>query len=218
MKTIAACVFALLVSVPASAQSVPDPADASEPPQAASRGFFVATQQSFAASTTFDATFGQSTAPFFGGGFQITTPSGVFVEFGITRFKKTGQRAFLNNGQAFPLGIPLTATITPIEFGAGYRFGATRWRVIPYAAGGIGRYNYKEESGFAADGDNVDTHHVGYLVNGGVEIRLQKWIGVAVDGQYTHVPGILGEAGISQDAGETDLGGVAFRFKVIVGR
>jgi hypothetical protein len=75
-----------------------------------------------------------------------------------------------------------------------------------------------EESGFAADGDNVDTHHVGYLLNGGVEVRLQKWIGVAVDAQYTPVPGIIGEGGISQDAGETDLGGVAARFKVIVGR
>jgi opacity protein-like surface antigen len=218
MKTIAACVFAILVAIPASAQSVPDPATSSEPSEAAFRGFFVAAQQSFAASTTFDATFGGSSQPFFGGGIQITTPSGVFVEFGITRFKKNGQRAFVNNGQAFPLGIPLTATITPLELSVGYRFGATRWRVIPYAAGGFGRYDYKEESGFAADGDNVDTHHVGYLMNGGVEVRLQKWIGVAVDGQYTHVPGILGASGISQDAGETDLGGAAVRFKVIVGR
>jgi opacity protein-like surface antigen len=218
MKTIAACVFAVLIAVPASAQSTPDPTAPSEPYEAAFRGFFVATAQSFAASTTFDATFGESRQPFFGGGFQVTSPSGVFVEFGVTRFKKTGQRAFISNGETFPLGIPLTATITPIELSVGYRFGATRWRVIPYAAGGIGRYNYKEESGFSADGDNVDTHHVGYLVNGGVEIRLQKWIGVAVDAQYTHVPGILGEAGISQDAGDTDLGGVAARFKVIVGR
>jgi opacity protein-like surface antigen len=218
MKTIAACVFAVLAAVPASAQSTPDPTAPSEPYEAAFRGFFIATQQSFAASTTFDATFGKSSQPFFGGGAQITTPGGVFVEFGITQFKKTGQRAFVSNGEAFPLGIPLTATVTPIEFSVGYRFGATKWRVIPYAAGGFGRYNYKEESNFSGDGENVDTHHVGYLVNGGVEIRLQKWIGVAVDGQYTHVPGILGEGGISQDAGETDLGGVAFRFKVIVGR
>jgi hypothetical protein len=218
MKTIAACVFAVLVALPASAQSASAATAPSEPPEAAFRGFFVATQQSFAASTTFDATFGKSSQPFFGGGISVTTPSGVFVEFGITRFSKTGQRAFVNNGQAFPLGIPLTATITPLELSVGYRFGATKWRVIPYAAGGFGRYNYKEESGFAGDGDNLDTHHVGYLLNGGVEVRLQKWIGVAVDGQYTHVPGILGEGGISQDAGETDLGGVAFRFKVIVGR
>jgi outer membrane protein with beta-barrel domain len=218
MKTIVACVFAVLVAVPASAQSTPDTADPGEPYEAAFRGFFVFSQQRFAASTTFDATFGQSSQPFFGGGFQVTTPSGVFVDFGITRFSKTGQRAFVSNGQTFPLGIPLTATLTPIEFSVGYRFGATRWRVIPYAAGGIGRYNYREESGFSGTDENVDTHHVGYLVNGGVEIRLHKWFGAAVDAQYTHVPGILGEGGISQDAGETDLGGVAARFKFIVGR
>ena len=90
--------------------------------------------------------------------------------------------------------------------------------MIPYAAGGIGRYNYKEESDFSADGDAVDAHHVGYLVNGGVEFRVQKWIGLAVDAQYTHVPGILGQGGVSKEAGETDLGGIAARFKVIVGR
>jgi hypothetical protein len=216
MKTIAGCVFAVLIAVSASAQSSQAPAPSE--PEAAFRGFFIVTQQRFAASTTFDATFGSSSQPFFGGGAQVTMPGGIFVEFAVTRFSKTGQRAFFSNGQSFPLGIPLTATLTPVEFSVGYRFGATRWRVIPYAAGGIGRYNYTEESSFAADGDNVDTHHVGYLVNGGVEIRLHKWFGVAVDAQYTHVPGILGEGGISQDAGETDLGGVAARFKFIVGR
>jgi outer membrane protein W len=218
MRTLAACVFAVLAAMPAAAQSTPDPTAPSEPYDAAFRAFFVATEQSFAAKTTFDATFGQSSQPFFGGGVQVVTPGGVFVEFGVTRFKKTGQRAFINNGQAFPLGIPLTATVTPIEFSAGYRFGASRWRLIPYAAAGIGRYNYSEESDFAAADDNVDTHHVGYLVNGGVEVRLHKWVGVAADAQYTHVSGILGEGGISQAAGETNLGGVAFRFKVMVGR
>jgi len=36
--------------------------------------------------------------------------------------------------------------------------------------------------------------------------------------QYSHVPGILGNAGVSQQAGESDLGGVAARFKLVVGR
>ena len=51
-----------------------------------------------------------------------------------------------------------------------------------------------------------------------MEFRVQKWIGVAVDAQYTHVPGILGTGGVSKDAGETDLGGIAARFKVLIGR
>jgi hypothetical protein len=210
--------LALLAAVPVAAQSQADPAAFSEPSDLSFRGFFVATEQSFAAKTTFDAAFGSSTQPFFGGGVQITSLSGFYIEFGVTQFKRTGQRAFVDNGQTFPLGIPLTATITPIEFSAGWRFGARSWKVIPYAAGGIGRYNYKEESDYSADGDTVDAHGVGYLATGGVEFRVYKWIGLAVDAQYTHVPDILGQGGVSKDAGETDLGGVAARFKVIVGR
>ena len=32
---------------------------------------------------------------------QIASASGFFIEFGVSRFKKTGQRAFVSNGQAF---------------------------------------------------------------------------------------------------------------------
>jgi hypothetical protein len=56
------------------------------------------------------------------------------------------------------------------------------------------------------------------VLNGGAEFRLHRWIGVGVDAEYTHVPGILGQGGISQQAGESDLGGVAARVKLIVGR
>ena len=65
-----------------------------------------------------------------------------------SRFKKTGQRAFVNNGQTFPLGIPLTATITPIEFSAGYRFGACSMSALhSLCGGGIGRYSYRGRVG-----------------------------------------------------------------------
>ena len=218
MKTMAACLFAVLAALPAAAQSTGDPAGFSEPYEVAFRGFFIATEQSFAAKTTVDAAFANSTQPFFGGGIQLTSPGGFYIEFGVTRFRKTGQRAFVSNGQTFGLGIPLTATVTPIELSAGYRIGASKWKVIPYAGGGIGRYNYQEESNFSGDGDTVDAHHVGYLAFGGVEFRVQKYIGLAVDAQYTHIPGILGAGGVSKEAGESDLGGVAARFKVIIGR
>jgi opacity protein-like surface antigen len=117
------------------------------------------------------------------------------------------------------LGIPLTATITPLEVMGGYRFklrGAPR--LVPYAGAGVGSYGYKETSDFSDPSENVDTRHTGYLAVGGVEFRLHRWMGVSVDAQYTHVLGILGTAGISQDAGEKDLGGIAARFRVIIGR
>ena len=56
------------------------------------------------------------------------------------------------------------------------------------------------------------------MLNGGAEFRLHRWIGVAADVQYSHVTGILGTGGVSQQAGESDLGGIAARFKLIVGR
>jgi hypothetical protein len=217
MKTVTALMLTVLVSAPLAAQSNVASFDETYPVSA--RLFVLATDQSFAAKTTFNAAFGKSVEPFFGGGLQVVGRNGLFVEFGISRFKKTGQRAFVSNGTTFLLGIPLTATITPLEFSVGYRFGASgSSRFIPYGAAGIGRYSYREESDFAGDGDNVSTHHSGYLATGGLEVRLHRWIGVAVDAQYTHITGILGTGGVSKEAGETDLGGIAGRFKILIGR
>jgi opacity protein-like surface antigen len=157
--------------------------------------------------------------PFLGGGLQFVDRGGVFIELTASRFKKTGQRAFRANNQNFGLGIPLTATITPLEVAGGYRLrlpGSPR--LVPYVGAGVGSYGYKETSEFSDASENVDTRHTGYLAVGGAEFRLHRWIGVSVDAQYTHVLGILGTGGISQDAGEKDLGGIAARVKVLIGR
>src|ERR1019366_3351817 len=107
-------------------------------------------------------------------------------------------------------------TITPLELTGGYRFHF--WpRVHPYVAGGIGSYGDTETSRFADAGDDVSVRHTGYLANAGAEFRLHRWVGLGVDVQYSHVPGILGQGGISQQAGESDLGGVAARVKLLVG-
>jgi hypothetical protein len=71
---------------------------------------------------------------------------------------------------------------------------------------------------FSNASENVDIRHVGELVVGGVEFRVHRYVGLSVDAQYTHIPGILGAGGISNIANESDLGGIAARFKVIVGR
>lgn len=195
------------------------PAAAQDPPSVSIRPFVMATEQSFAAITSFDATFGKSAFPFFGGGVQVVVMDGFFVEATASRFRQTGQRAYLSGGKSFQLGIPLTATITPLEISAGYRFRVPQLpRVRPYAAIGYASYAYTETSDFAEPGDNVDTKHGGYLVNGGAEFRLHRWVGLAVDVQYTRVPGILGNGGVSQQAGESDLGGLAGRLKLVVGR
>jgi opacity protein-like surface antigen len=117
----------------------------------------------------------------------------------------------------FRLGIPLTATITPLEVTAGYRF--PMWEhARPYVAAGFGSYAYTETSDFADPDENVDTRRFGFVVNGGAEFRMHRWVGFAIDAQYSRVEGILGTGGLSKQVGENDLGGVAARFKFIVGR
>lgn len=201
---------ALAMAAPAAAQAVPP---------ASLRGFFVASEEQFAAKTTFAAVLGSSVGTFVGGGAQVVFKDGVYVEVSGSRFQKTGQRAFILNGQSFGLGIPLTATLTPIEASVGYRFKLKRHRtMIPYVAGGFGQYHYQETSSGSDPGENLDATHSGFLANTGVEFRLHQWVGVSVDAQYTHISGIFGAGGVSKDAGESDLGGYAARVKFIVGR
>jgi outer membrane protein W len=219
VKPLIVCALVVLTAAPLAAQTRPVTSSADETPKLSLRPFFVVTDEQFKAKTTFDAAFGQSMGPFFGAGAQLALRNGLFVEVSASRFQKSGQRAFVSNGQTFQLGIPLTATLTPFEVTAGYRFGAaTSRRIVPYVGLGVGRYSYQETSDFAASGDNVDTNHSGYLAVGGLEFRLHRWVAVSADAQYTHVPGILGVGGVSKDAGETDLGGIAARFKILVGR
>lgn len=215
MRTIAALLLALAIAPPLAAQTrrsaSTDPA-----PSLSFRPFFLVTGQQFSAKTTFDASFGQAFQPFWGGGLELVAHNW-FVDVEASRFKKTGQRAFLFNGQAFGLQIPLTATVTPFEIAAGSRW--RRWsRVVPYAGAGFGTYAYKETSAFADAGEDVNTRHTGVLVLGGAELRVHRWIAVTGDVQYSHIPGILGAGGLSKDANERDLGGVAVRARVLVGR
>ena len=210
MRHFAGLLIGLALAAPAAAQDAPG---------VAVRPFVMATDQSFVAVDAFNATFGKSMFPFFGGGVQVVVNDRFFVEFGASRWRQAGSRAYLYGGKAFNLGIPLTATLTPLELTAGYRVHLRHLpRVRPYVAAGVGSYGYTETASFSNPGDDVDTRKTGVLVNGGVEFRLQSVLAVAADVQYSHVPGILGQAGVSQQAGESDLGGVAARLKIVIGR
>jgi len=181
------------------------------------RPFVFGSVQSFTAIDTFDAVFGRAYDPFYGGGVQAVFDGKFFVELSASRFRQTGQRAFISGGQKFRLGIPLTATIVPFEVTGGYRFHFSP-RVRPYVAAGVGSYQYKETSTFNDPSEDVDVRHAGFVVNGGAEFRAHRWVGIGADVEYSHIPGILGSGGVSQQAGEKDLGGVSARLKLIVGR
>lgn len=222
MKTL--CALALLCGVSASAWAQP-PDDrrpvaqqsTTDVPSISLRPFVMGTMESFSATDTFSAVFGQSREPFFGGGLDVVFRGRIFVDATASRFRKNGERAYLYKGVAYRLGLPVTAEITPFEITGGYRF-RTSGVIIPYAGAGIGTYAYKETSPSSDPAENVDVRHTGSMLLGGVEFRLHRWIGVGVDAQYTHIPGILGNGGLSKDAGENDLGGLAARFKIVVGR
>ena len=89
--------------------------------------------------------------------------------------------------------------------------------MTPYVGAGIGAYFYKEESDFDESGDDIESSHAGYLGVAGVEFGVSRRIFTAFDVQYSHVPGILGDGGLSQEFGDDSLGGLAVRFRLMVG-
>lgn len=197
---------------------------AQDAPKLSIRPFAEFTVERFSAQETFKAAFGQTAEPFYGGGVQVTFRDRFYGEVSASRFRKTGDRVFRDSsGEVFHLGIPVTATLTPIEVAGGYRFHPRRrgrriaW-LVPYVGAGVGSYQYRETSAFADTGEDIDTRHTGFVAHGGAEFRVHRWVGLTADLQYTHVPGILGSGGISADTGETDLGGVAGRLRIVVGR
>jgi len=197
-----------------------DAAFAQDAPKISLRPFLEVTDERFLASRSFAANFGQSAEPFFGGGLDVTFHDRYFVAVTASRFRKTGDQVFVNNGQVFHLNLPMTATITPLELSGGVRFHPRRYTwLVPYAGAGAGSYSYRQTSAFAENAENLDLRKTGFLATAGAEFRLHRWIGVSADLQYTHVPGILGtDPSVSHEFGENDLGGFAGRFKIIVGR
>jgi hypothetical protein len=219
-RRVGVLVFVLwAISAPLAAQDQPQVKIPDLAPDVALRPFFLVTEQRFRAAQTFEAVFGTAVQPFLGGGVQLAFSNGLYADVAFSRFSKSGARAFLQGGEAFSLGIPLKATITPLEVTGGFRFGA-EWSslVIPYVGAGFGTYKYTETADFAVAGDDIDVRRSGYLIVGGAEFRVHRWIVAAADVQFTQISGILGEAGVSQQAGENNLGGIAARFRVMIGR
>lgn len=182
------------------------------------RGFGDVGSTTFTASESFKAVLGAARGTVFGGGAEVVLPQRIFAGVRMSRFRATGERVFVFNGEQFGLGIPTTITVTPIEVNGGYRFDFGQ-RVVPFAGGGISWHKYEETSDFATADENVSQRLTGYQVLGGAEVRLGRWIGVAGEAQWSTVPDALGQDpnGVSAEFDETDLGGVTFRVKLVIG-
>jgi hypothetical protein len=157
-----------------------------------------------------------------GVGAQIALQSGklrgLFVQVDASRFEETGQRVFVDDREVFPLGIPLTIGLTPIELSAGYRFNPSRRvrgavvasRIAVFAGGGVGSVGYKETD----DADTFSERFTAYHVMGGADVRVWRRIQVGAEARYRVVPDSLGVGGVSDELNETDLGGTTFRVRI----
>ncbi len=212
---------ALPATSPRSSTSAASPQNRRARPAAPRPGFGVRgygdfAYQWFTASDSFKAILDTNAGPFFGGGGQVTIGS-FYVDVNVQRFSKTGERAFVFEGEVFRLGIPDRITMTPVVVTAGYRF-STRERVVPYIGGGIGSLRFEETSDFAEPDENVSEQFTSYHAVAGAEYGIRRWLFVAGEVRYAAVPDALGAPGISADFDESDLGGVAVAVKVMVGR
>ena len=179
-------------------------------------------QIDFSAKESFTATIGKPAGPLFGGGGRVGLPwLNLFVDVGAWQYKEDGQRVAVLNGDTYPLGIPMTVTVTPLEFTFGYRFNQMHKlvpRLTPYAGAGFTSLKYAETSSFAAAGEDVDERFTGHHFMGGAELKILKWLGVAGEFEWLSVPDAIGTAGVSKEFGETDLGGSTIRGKITIGR
>jgi len=227
----AAILALLLISWPAAASAQSVLAGDENAPAVAVRPYFELSRQNFSADNTFENVFGETSAPFWGGGVQVAFwQARIYGEAGLSRLTSSpleGERVFVSGNSIFKLGIPLRSTIKPWKVAGGYRFHLSRL-VIPYAGAGLASYSYSEESDFATAAENFDGDGTGPLYQFGVEVRVHRWVGVTVGAERTSVTGILGNGGLSGlyttggldegREGEDDLGGWAFQFRVVVGR
>ena len=198
--------LAILIAAPARAQDF------------GIRGFADFGSRSFTATESFTAILGKDRGAVFGGGVEALLPWHLFANVRASRFRATGERVFIFNGEQFDLGIPTTITVTPIELTGGYRFAF--WpRFVPYAGLGVGWHKYTETSEFATDSENVDMRHTGFQLLGGAEFGLARWLAAAGELQWATVPDALGDDpnGVASEFDEDDLGGITFRVKIVVG-
>ncbi len=179
------------------------------------RGYGSLAYEWFVASKSFDAVLGQKGGVFYGGGGQAIFGH-LFVDVGFEHFRKTGQRVIVLDGDVFPLGIADTITMEPLTVSGGYRFRPTG-KSVAYAGGGYTSLRFKESAEFAEPGENTDERFNGFVVLGGVEYAVHKWVFVSGEARYTGVPNAVGAPGVAAEFNESNLGGFSLALKVSIG-
>ena len=180
------------------------------------RGYAEGSYEWFTASDSFKAILDTGGGFFYGGGAQAYYKS-LYVDIGISNFEKTGQRAFVFEGDVYRLGVRDLIMMTPLVVTAGYRF-RDQNGVVPYLGGGIGSLKFQEVSDFADPGENSSERFTSYHAVGGIEYAATKWLFVAGEVRYASVPDAIGAPGIAAEFDESNLGGFSVAVKLLVGR
>ncbi len=179
------------------------------------RGYFVAGSTWLEAVSSFDAVAGTNRTLNIGGGAVVPVWKRIFVDVAVTRMKVGGQRVFADRGVIYPLNIPLSIRMIPLDVAGGWRLNR---RISPYGAAGISHVFYNETSDFAAAGENVNAGGNGPLVLVGADVNLTRRLRVGAEARYRHVEGTFGRGGLSDVFGEESMGGLAASVRVSIGR
>jgi opacity protein-like surface antigen len=169
--------------------------------------------ESMRAKQSFSATLGTSTIIGFGGGMDVLSVRGsAFVRIGVSRIAKSGTRFVGADGT----GSALNVAMMPIDLGIGLRFNhlSRDHTFVPYVGGGALFLHYQETTPAGLSADNTDIWKAGYQVFAGVDLRVAKTVTIAPEFEFRGVPNAIGTGGLSEQFGETDLGGLTFRVAV----
>ena len=198
---------ALLAAAPAQAQQQP----------LSVRGYVTYGSTVFSSSETLEAITGETSKSGIGGGATVVGIwRGLFADIGISQQELDGQRVFVDDGTIYPLGIPVTMRMRPVDVAGGWRF--LFGRLSPYAGAGVSFIDYEEKGDFAGPGDDVSESKSGALFLAGVDVAVIRWLHAGGEFRYRAVKGVLGEAGVSEIYGEDQLGGYSFAVRISVGR
>jgi hypothetical protein len=175
------------------------------------------------ASDSFAAILGTSSGQVFGAGAELAFRHGLFVRADVSYFRDEGERVEVVDGEIVSLGIPLTLSLTPIEFSGGYRFPAFSFgrrgqvTLVPFVGAGAGIVRFREETDDEHPDEQASERFPSYHLLVGLDVPLGRRVAIGAELTRRWVRDGLGAGGISEAFGETDLGGTTMltRFRIL---
>lgn len=212
---------AIIVAALIAAASVPAPAPPREPLYSIDAHVQFG-RLSQTAGDSFAAILGTSTGQVFGAGAELALRNGLFVRADVSYFQDEGERVEMIDGEVVPLGIPVTLSLTPIEFSGGYRFAAIRFgnrgelRLVPFVGGGAGVVRFSEMTDDTHPDEEASERFASYHLLVGLDVPIGRRVAIGAELTRRWVRDGLGSGGISEAFGETDLGGTTMLTRVRV--